>query len=98
MQGCDICLEDNEGRTGVHLASLQNHPSVIQCLLDRGMELDMVDKQGKTPAHYAACQGHLDSLKVLLKNAVDISIGKILLALAVRDYSPFIGFGCLYMI
>lgn len=75
MQGCDICLEDHLGRTSVHLAAQHDHPAIIQCLLDRGMELDTVDREGKTPAHYAARHGNLNSLKVLLKNVVDISSG-----------------------
>ena len=75
LKGCDICLEDNFGRTGVHLAALKDHPAVIQCLLDRGMELDTADQVGKNPAHYSAQHGNLASLKVLVKNAVDISVG-----------------------
>ncbi len=75
-QGCDICLEDSEGRTCVHLAALHDHPQIIQCLLDRGMELDMADREGRTPAHYAAHHGNLESLRLLVKNAVDISIGE----------------------
>lgn len=76
LKGCDICLEDKFGRTGVHLAALKDHPKVIQCLLDRGMELDTADHEGKNPAHYSAQHGNLASLKVLVKNAVDISVGK----------------------
>ena len=59
------------------MAALQDHPEIIQCLLDRGMELDTADREGKTPAHNAARHGKLASLKVLLKNAVDITIGQL---------------------
>lgn len=39
-QGCDICLEDRQGRTGVHLAAMKDHEPIIQCFMERGMELD----------------------------------------------------------
>ena len=75
LQGCDICLEDNLGRSSVHLAALHDHSNVITCLMERGMELDSTDKEGKTPAHYAARQGSLSCLVVLIKNDVDITAG-----------------------
>ena len=71
-----MCLEDNLGRTDVHLAALHNHTNVIVCLMERGMELDSPDKEGKTPAHYAAQHGSLSTLDVLVKNAVDITTGQ----------------------
>lgn len=74
--GSDICLEDNFNRTGVHLAAIKNHSSIIQCLMERGAELESTDREGKTPAHYAAQYGSLDCLNLLLKSAVDITQGR----------------------
>ena len=74
--GSDICLEDNFNRTGVHLAAIKNHPSIIQCLMERGAEIESIDCEGKTPAHYAAQYGSLDCLSLLLKSAVDITQGR----------------------
>ena len=71
-----MCLEDNLGRSDVHLAALHDHTNVIVCLMERGMELDMPDKEGKTPAHYAAQHGSLSTLGVLVKNAIDITTGQ----------------------
>jgi len=75
MQGCDICLEDRQGRSGVHLASMKGHANIIHCLTQRGMELDAVDYLGKTPAHYAARHGSVECLEVLAKNSVDLDTG-----------------------
>lgn len=75
LQGCDICLEDNQGQTGVHLAAMRNHPEIIQCLMERGMELDTADHKGKTPAHYAAKYGNVACLQCLAKSAVDMTTG-----------------------
>ena len=77
IQGCDICLEDNQGRSGVHLAAMWDHPDIIQCLMERGMELDSTDNHGKTPAHYAAKYGSLACLKCLVKSAVDMTTGEL---------------------
>ena len=71
-----MCLEDKLGRTCVHLAALHDHPDVIVCLMERGMELDSTDREGKTPAHYAAQHGSLSSLRVLVRNAVEITTGQ----------------------
>ena len=75
MQGCDICLEDRCGRTGVHLAAMRDHAAVMHCLMERGMELDAADHLGRTPAHLAAEHGALNCLKMLAKNAVDMTAG-----------------------
>lgn len=78
-------MEDREGRSGVHLAAMRGHQEVIQCLMERGMELDTVDHKGKTPAHYAAKYGSVECLKCLMKSAVDMNTGEFKLVL-VRDF------------
>ena len=60
----------------MHLAAMRGHQGVIQCLMERGMELDTVDCKGKTPAHYAAKHGSMECLKCLVTSAVDITTGK----------------------
>ena len=59
----------------MHLAALKDHASIVQCLMERGMELDTVDHEGKTPAHYAAQHGSLACVKLLVRNAMDMYSG-----------------------
>ncbi len=54
---------------------MRDHPDIIQCLVERGMELDTEDLNGKTPAHYAAKYGSLACLKSLVGSKVDITAG-----------------------
>ena len=62
-------------RTGIHFAAMKNHLPIIQCLMERGAELEVTDSDGRTPAHYAAQYGSIDCLEMLLKTAVDITQG-----------------------
>lgn len=61
---------------------MRGHREVIQCLMERGVELDTTDHRGKTPAHYAAKHGSRECLKALMKSAVDINTG-----MCVREYN-----------
>ncbi len=69
----------------MHLAAMRGYQDVIQCLMERGMELDTVDNNRKTPAHYAAKYGNLDCLKCLVKSAVDMTTGMQLCKLLMRN-------------
>lgn len=76
FSGSDICLEDNFNRTCVHYAAMKDHSDIIQCLIERGAELEVGDRDGQTPAHYSAQYNSLNCLQLLLHSAVDITQGK----------------------
>lgn len=64
-------------RTCVHYAAMKNHPAIIQCLMERGAELETVDIKGQTPAHYAVQYNSLACLELLLRSSVDVTQGTV---------------------
>ena len=53
--GADLEMDDNNGRTPLHLAAAFNfHPGVIEALLAAGANLEMEDVGGYRPLHLAA--------------------------------------------
>ena len=64
-------------RNCVHYAAMKNHSAIIQCLMERGAELETVDNKGQTPAHYAVKYNSLACLEVLLHSAVDVTQGTV---------------------
>ena len=49
---------DCEGRTVLSVAAAEGSASVVQVLLDRGLDEQHRDNAGWGPLHYAAFEGH----------------------------------------
>lgn len=65
---------DGDGRTALHWAAWENHPQVVQLLLERGALIDAQDNNGDTPLILAGAYGSLDAWKVLIDNGADDTI------------------------
>ena len=49
---------DLDGRTPLHLSSLQGCTEITELLLENNSEIDALDNSTQTALHYAAFQGH----------------------------------------
>ncbi|XP_077131198.1 uncharacterized protein LOC143785940 [Ranitomeya variabilis] len=70
-------VTDEEGKTLLHHAAAQEHPSICQVLLDTNIGLvniDQQDKCGKTALHYAVQKDNPKTIKILLDNGAKVEI------------------------
>ncbi|UZJ52410.1 hypothetical protein CBS101457_001730 [Exobasidium rhododendri] len=73
--GALVEMEDREGETALHKASLAGKLPALTYLLSSGAEANCVDADGWTPLHNACSRGYLDIVKVLVeKNASLINV------------------------
>ena len=66
-EGADITIADNNGRTALHLASINGHLDIVRLLLTEGADITIADNDGWTALHYASDRGHLDIANCLRK-------------------------------
>lgn len=48
-QGSNLCLEDYDGRTPLHIAACEGHLNMVQYLLSHGATVYARDRYGDTP-------------------------------------------------
>ena len=68
----DINVRDDHGQTPLILAADHGHASLIECLLDRGADVEMGLSDQQTPLLLAVKQGHVEALNALLKGGADV--------------------------
>ncbi|KAK0707182.1 ankyrin repeat-containing domain protein [Apiosordaria backusii] len=70
----DILLQetDTEEQTGaLWIAAKNGHKSVVQVLIDFGMDIDSTGHYGQTPLWIAARHGHAETVSILLREGAD---------------------------
>jgi ankyrin repeat protein len=68
----DINDKENTGRTALMIAAQNNHPDVVEFLVNAGANLSDQNKDGLTALHFAADQNHPSCLKLLLWEKANI--------------------------
>ena len=56
---------DLDGRTPLHLSTLQGFIEITKLLLENNGEIDAIDNSTQTALHYAAFQGHTGKILYL---------------------------------
>lgn len=49
LQGSNLCLEDYDGRTPLHVAACEGHLTAVNYLLSHGATIYAKDRYGDTP-------------------------------------------------
>lgn len=68
--GADVNLSDPRESTAILFAASNNHPAMVQWLIDRGARIAPVGTQA--PLHVASMLGHTEVVRVLLKAGAPI--------------------------
>ena len=62
-----------QGRTALHVASVEGHIEVASTLISKAATLlPQVDNDGRTSLHLAAANGHRDLLTILIGQGADV--------------------------
>lgn len=62
------------GRTSLHLAACEGHPSLVRLLLERGADPNAQDVDGRTPLVESCLFGRLENVRLLLQHGADKGI------------------------
>lgn len=74
QKGFDINSKDDVGLTGLHVASIQGQPKMIELLLDKGAAISCRDVDGMTPLHFACENNHVQIAIALSRGGGDTSL------------------------
>ena len=75
VHGADAnAKEPNQNQTALMWAAAQQHPKVLQLLIEAGADLQAHTKSGFTALHFAARVGDMESTRTLLDAGVDVNI------------------------
>jgi ankyrin repeat protein len=67
--GADVGACDNQGRTPLILAILENREAIVKLLLESGADVGACDNQGRTPLILATLENREPIFKLLVENA-----------------------------
>ena len=71
-EGRGINVTTERDRTALHIACLQDHPEIVQALIEEGADLDISDLTGTTALKLAAGSTNPDCAATLLCNGADL--------------------------
>ncbi|MCR5257463.1 MAG: ankyrin repeat domain-containing protein, partial [Desulfovibrio sp.] len=64
---------NERGETALHHAASRGSTTMLEILLDKGVDVNAKDKHGITPIHLAAQNDSSDAVKLLLERGADIN-------------------------
>lgn len=67
-------MQDNGGRTPLHLACQNNYYSIVRLFIRSGANFDIRDSKGNTPLHYVVLNKNMDIFFYLLKRDAKLNI------------------------
>ena len=71
----DVNHAEKEGYTALHFAGQENHPEVVEVLIDAGADVEAIeDELGCSPLLTASMSGGLDAVKVLIRAGADVRV------------------------
>ncbi|EEH19036.2 hypothetical protein PABG_01355 [Paracoccidioides brasiliensis Pb03] len=71
-KGVDLRAKDDNGRTALHLAVINDYELLVELLLKAGSNTETADYNGSKPLHIAAELGNLTLVKLLLRFNADV--------------------------
>ncbi|QRY58006.1 ankyrin repeat domain-containing protein [Sphingobacterium siyangense] len=72
--GLDVRKKDNEGRTILFHAVLDDNPALVSFFIKKGFEVNVQDNLGWTPLHYCVQDHQTEIAKILIENGADLEI------------------------
>lgn len=72
--GIDISAEDENGRTGLMLASFNGHTDIVKKLIREGAKINKTDMMGRNSLMYASTGHFPETVKVLLSHGAETNI------------------------
>lgn len=60
-----------DGRTALHLATLNGHNDIVKMLLDNGADPNILDQSGRTAFQIASQKGHYSIAEIINKHLID---------------------------
>ena len=70
----DVNKPDPNGLYLYHYAVINNHPSMVQLLHEKGADINVRSLSGSTPLHFATKEGKLTMVRILIDNGADVTI------------------------
>lgn len=72
--GADINQQNNENKTALIYAVLNNNIDIVEILISNGANINLQDNLGFTALMYASKEGKIDMVKILLQNGANPNI------------------------
>lgn len=51
LQGCDMNVRNELQRTALHIAAIEGHSAIVECLVGHGVDINARDSDGNTVLH-----------------------------------------------